>query len=343
MVSNDHIKDSLRGDTQVDNLPVPEKLPLSQKANVIKELTRTVSTNEYGLPNHIYRADMIPANYNELSAQERGEILDIAAQQLEYDQGFPTVASGEPFWGKLPFETTEAYNAFVQYLELTMPEATNANAAEEMMNPNLSANTVVSHNESSRAHTRSPIRQLHILAPIVGIDTASLLSYSYMFYWTQRAQAYDLFLVACHRKRKERLTLELEGQHYKMSSQLLQTSSQILENALAEIANKDYTERDITCEWKMRDVTDVMWKMFQMQRISLGLSPTGGGGKSQSSEAPQNASVEVTLKNIAAEAGIQASVEEKGLDNNTSEQILQDPEALLAAQELIIKLNPKHE
>ncbi len=337
------ITETLRAGKEVKQtqLPAIERLPLNVKASIIKELMEAVPINEYGLPTHIYRTDLIPADFKDLSAQERGEVLDIAAHTLEYDQGFPTVASGEPFWGRLPFEPTELFNMFVNYLDLTTPDDVSVSTLEKLTKRDEDADSL-SVNPTDSTYARSPIRQLHLLSPIEGIDTESLLSYSHMFYWAQRAQAYDLFLVACHRKRKEKLTLELEGQHYAMSTHLLQTSSEILNHALTAIAaGQENEDGNTVVNYKLRDVTDVMWKMFQMQRISLGLSPTGGGSSKQQVEGLQNASVDITLRQIAEEAGIQASAKENNMETAASDAILKDPDMLLEAQNLIIKLNPK--
>lgn len=77
--------------------------------------------------------------------------------------------------------------------------------------------------------------------------------------------------------------------------------------------------------------------MIQLQRISVGASPLGAisGKASGEGTIPQNADLEVIMRTITQQSGV---VINKDTVGDTTKLLLQNPEALHQAQELIIRI-----
>lgn len=289
---------------------------MSPKAQTMKDLCNKIPNNDYGLPEYIYRADLIPA-LDDLSLQESTDYLEMAILELDYSQGFPALTDGEPFWAQLPYEPIEAYKAFIAYLDL--PRAPSQR---------LGTNDGSAHPLGAGDLNKVPVRQLHLLKNIIGETTDKLMSHCYMFYWPQRVRAYDLFIVAIHNKRKEQRLMELEDDHYTTASKFLAYA----EHTLEEI----FTDPD-SVGLKPKEAIDLMVKMIQIQRISVGASPMGAThGKGNNNGIPMHANLEVIMRTIAQQAGIE---NQKDPCEDTTKLLLQDPKALQQAQELIIRMS----
>ena len=269
-------------------------LALTPKAQILKDLLETIPTNDYGLPEYLYRADL-------LDMDESATTQDNAIMMLDYSQGFASLPNGDSLWLQLPYEDPIAYSAFKAYLE--MPRSAD---------PNLSA----------------PVRQLNILKPLTGKSSTELLSWSYMFYWPQRARSYDLFLIASHTKAKEHRMAHVEDSHYNRAQKYIEFAEAHLQDVFSDPEAHDLSPKE---------AFDMMFKMMQIQRLSVGLSPNGAHANKDVNAMPVNASMEMILRTVAKNAGI------IGADNkaatNLTQQLFQDPDSLVQAQELIIKMS----
>jgi len=274
-------------------------IPITEKASIVKYLTSTIPLNDYGLPEYIYRSDFLPLTLDDLDPQEKGDALEAALTELDYSQGYPTLNNGEPFWGRLDCEPSQAYNTFLLYLELPRP--------------------------SQESKVYAPVRQLHILSETAATPTEELLSLSHLFYWPQRARAYDLFIAASHNKQKEQRLMNIEDSHYNKAEHYIQYATQFLDKVFQDPDGGGL---------KPKDAIDLLKLMLSVQRISVGASTGANAGK-QSHTTPAHASLEVTLKTIAAAAGETSRQANAG---DLTKQLLEDPEMLAQAQELIIKM-----
>lgn len=271
-------------------------LTLHPKAQLLKILTDTIPTNDYGLPEYLYRSDLLDI--------EAGSHLDDQAQalmHLDYSQGYPSLPSGEAIWSPLPFEDIHAYDAFKHYME--MPRSTKEGLS-------------------------APIRQLNVLRPLTGKSTTDLLSWSYMHFWPMRARAYDLFVIASHTRAKELRMQEVEDSHYTRAQKYIDYAEVFLEAAFADPESVGLTPKE---------AFDMMFKMMQAQRLSVGLSPNGQHANKEVNQMPVNASMELILRTIARNAGIEGA--DAKISSNITQQLFSDPKALEQAQELIIKMS----
>jgi|GEM_PF-3668252 len=106
------------------------------------------------------------------------EILDSAFIPLSYEEGYPALPSGWPFWERLEFEPEVAHSQFKRYLELGKKEF--------RILPQL-------------ADTEAELAELNL--------------FSSLYYWPVRARCYDLFYQASRKRQRESLIYDLELEH----------------------------------------------------------------------------------------------------------------------------------
>lgn len=296
-----------------DNLPVAAKaaavvLPMSPKAAVMRRINEEIPLNDYGLPEYIYRADMIPLDLSDLDTAERNGFMEQSIIELDYSQGFPTLPSGEPIWGQLPFEPADAHRAFTFYLDMPRIKST----------------------KDGEVNAANAVRQVHAIKDQCGKTTQELLSLAHMFYWQQRALAYDLFITASHNKRREYMLQDVENEHLATAATFIKYAQDFLEQVFGDPEKYDL---------KPREAMDLLVKMIQVQRLSLGASPFGQKSGKSENELPSNAPLEVILRTIVQNSGMANGAKNGGQQvEDLTKQLLQDPENLRAAQELIIRM-----
>jgi hypothetical protein len=280
---------------------------LSPRAVVMRDLNQHIPNTEYHLPAYIFRADMIPAGLHDLSAKDQSQFTEAATLELDYVQGFPTLPDGEPFWSQLPAESPEAYRAFIAYLDMPRQES-DFGGAEGLA---------------------APVRQLHLLKTQLGLPIGTLMSYAVMYYWIPRSKAYDMFILASHSKQKHYRLLEAENNHYRLAGKFLAYAESFLDEVFTD------PER---FELRPNEAINLLMKMVQVQRLSLGVSPMGAHQGNNGSNAPSKAaSLEVILRGIAQESGELAKATQD--DEAAARKLFEDPTILEAAQQLIIQLN----
>lgn len=281
-------------------------LEISPRARNIQAISKNIPKNDYNLPEYFLRADLIPHNLETFTYEDRQNTLSAATVMLDYSQGYPILPNGEPFWSMLPAESPEAFRAFVKYLDCPRD---------------------ISQAEGLAA----PVRQFHMIAKEVGMKTADLLTLAMTYFWTFRAQAYDAYVLAAHTKQKEYKLLDVENMHFKRATKIIESAATLLESKLTSLAgNMD--------EAKLKELLDVMVKMAQLQRISLGASAFGSNTASKDAP-PVGQSIEVHLQQIAKNSGQTGKTIAEGQD--LANEIYDDTETLEQAQQMIIKLNTK--
>jgi hypothetical protein len=204
---------------------------LNSKWQLVKALTPGLPLNEYDLPTYIYRADMLdhriiqysmlnqsPGESGEQSttpstifppAQAPGsnnnvpdpalqleaqKMLDAAIVHLDYPEGFPTYQN-RPFWQRLDFETENAHDAFVSYLELGAK------------------------------------RTMHDLIAYAADD---VLEWFHTYYWQTRVKAFELYRTAFLNKQRVMRMLETEDSHFGQAEKLLKKLGPIFESFTSE-------------------------------------------------------------------------------------------------------------
>lgn len=281
---------------------------IDAKGKIFKRLNETIPLNDYRLPTHLYRADLIPLDIFQYAPFERSEMLNAAAMDLAFTHGYPALDDINPIWDRLPCEPQEAFDAFMIYLEL--PETTNA---------------------------ENPVRFLPLISTMTQIPLEALASHCHVFYWHWRSHAYDLFQVACRRKQRERRIMTVEGYHFAMAENALNKVTKLLDRRLdLELIDAAKAESADEIETKLKDLVDVATKLAQIQRVSVGL-PSGGPSKLDIEvSGRRHEQVGDVFKGIAKDAGHDKPTERRSSDMDA---LLQDPTNLAQIQDMMVRLS----
>lgn len=294
--------------------PIPKGSGLTKpmtKGEVFRTLSQNIPLNQYHLPDHIYRADLIGLDVLELSAKDRLNVLDSASMPVTMEHGYPALNETQPFWEQLPCEPPDAYNAYMTFLEL----------------PEKSA-----HN--------NPIRLLPIIATLTNETLDQIAEWAHQFYWHWRARAYDLFLIACHRKQREQRIMSVEGQHFKQAEGLLAKVQAIAVAKLDQEIRALTTDQDAETDTKLKDLISMVKDLMGIQRISIGLPAAGPSQIDLKLDGPRHTTVDETFKSIAKEGAGEAKPNQRSAEMDA---LLQDPDDLSRVQELLIKMtSPQH-
>lgn len=224
----------------------------ASKGEIIYELSSRIPQNEFGLPIFYLRGDMLPSGTH-LSQHE----VDAAAEGLFYYEGYPTTEKGGSFWNQLPHEPHTEYRLFADYLDQA---------------------------------ALIGVRQLDALAADSGKDLGYLSELSKLYYWGARARAYDMFIVAADRKKREFRMRKMEDGHFLQSEQMF---NKLMDRFRGE--NEDWTD-----ELNAKEAVEVMETLVKIQRMSVGL--VGQHASSTHKDAMPGESSEAIMRQIAQRA-----------------------------------------
>lgn len=285
------------------------------KGDVFKRLNESLPLNEYHLPTHIYAADQVPANIFEYDPRERHDILEAASLEIEFTHGYPAINDITPFWERLPGESDDAYQAFLVFLEL--PE---------------------------KSETNNPVRFLPIIAELAKTSLSTISDWWNVFYWHWRARAYDMFLIACHKKQREMRILSIEGKHFKMADEALQKIQRLaslhidheLKIATEALNAPEFDPEALAAsQVKIKDLIDSMGKLVGIQRISVGLPSSGPSQIDVKYDGPRNADERDTLREVAKNSHREQATSRRTED---MDRLLENPDDLNQIQEMMIRL-----
>ena len=273
---------------------------LAPRVVVMSKLMSDLPLNELGLPNYLYRTDLVPPTLfdDDINEGERFSILNAATYGLDYSEGYPCQMDGTPMWSQMIFEPTASYSLFLKYIGAVTAE-------------------------DSDGILTSPIRTLSALATLTGLKEVRLRELSYLYYWPLRAKAHDLFMLANFQKQRERRALFIEDDHYRKASKWIKKA----EKRLEEI----FEDEDLLYDMKPKEVFNMLKELMTIQRVSVGLP---ANGPADGVAGTQNANLDTLLKVLAKSSGEVARV----ADNQGAllDAFLDDPEKLASLQQMII-------
>ena len=248
---------------------------------------------------------------------------------LSYDEGFPTLPSGRPFWEQLEFEPLNAYNAFRAYLAQGRTGARQLFTLDDFLNKQQAADEKAKENDD----IDDPLCDPNLYDPTaIHVDTINanigaiqaLTEFFHLYYWNLRSRSYDLFRAVVARRTREERALSIESTHYIRAEALL--------NRLYMAMNDDEFFDQLT----PKAMIDLYKELTRVMRISSGLPGSGP----LENQAPQQTSVELILREAS-----QGYIADDGKGNEADyarhvrDSILSDPKMAHAAQELIIRMN----
>ncbi len=282
------------------SVAVPVKVV--NRIQVFRSISSKVPLNDYGLPKLVYRPDLIPEDLFYKDDQEKAQLLDIASVEILYREGFPTFEDGASFWSQMPFEPDDSYFAFQKYMDLGNTQGVRRLEAL--------------YEQNSGEHVGNPLA----------------LSEFFTYYtWGPRCKAFDLFSAAAYQKLRERRVQSTTNQHFLEAERLLTVVKGYFEKVSEETGELEFLE-----ELTPKVALDMLTKLVQIQRISLGI-PAHGLSGGEAGVAPPNAEVSVVLKTIA-KAGLDPEASQSNLGSYDIEMILGDPETATLAQQLIVQI-----
>jgi hypothetical protein len=280
------------------------------KGALFRKINQKLATNHLGIPDYIYRADLLPANLVDYSLKAQGQLLSAAAVPLTFEHGYPAFDEHTPFWSQFPYEPPDAFDAFIQFLEL--PE---------------------------KSRSENPVRLLPSIALLVDIPLEEVIEWCHLYYWHFRARAYDLFIITCRQKQREQRMLTMEGAHYDLAERALQKVTRMLDKKLDQVLATMGTDDEMFDETKLKDLTNITDTLVRIQRVSQGLPATGplaanlGGAL-----APKHSTVEDSMRHInKTSATTDGNGDGHGGLSAEMDEVLQDPEMLETLQDLITR------
>lgn len=238
---------------------------------MFQSLVDQIPRDSNGFLTYFINNSMIPSNYANRTPENREKILKSAKIDISNLEGYPTFQFHKPIWENLPHEPESYYLAYRAY----------------MLSP-----------------ARSLQEALDTLPP--GFTPYTLKEAYILFFWRERAKAYDLYMpVAASRLRDQRL-LQLEDNHYRLSEKLLITLTEEIQNRAKEQQNRPW--QGLTSA----DLIKSLVTAAELQRTSLGLPAKGPKTNDQGYIPPINSGIDRSIR----EASINYTGE---LPHNTSQ------------------------
>lgn len=288
---------------------------VSYRAGLIQKASQRLPMTAEGLPVGFYRVDLLP-QVRPKDAAEEMLALKNAYVDLSFEQSFPTLNDGKPYWFKLDFEPGFAYGCFQVYLELIdcgPRELTTLSINEELLR--LAAQV---HGLNGDGERFAPKR-------LYGI----LLEYSNLYSWRYRAKAHDIYKEAAFRHQRLRRQANTEDNHYEMAVSYIR---KLKDNVL--------DKPDFFDKLKPRDALDMLHKLVNIQRISAGLP---AGGPLSMKEASDDTSFEMIMRTLTQKVGQSAAgniYDQQGanVSRDVLQSVLEDKDAASMLQEVVIRV-----
>ena len=255
------------------------------RGDIIYHMNQYIPQNEFGLPIFFLRSDLLHGGH--LTQDE----VDAASVGLFYYEGFPTLENGSSFWNQLPHEPFQRYVLFQAYLD---------QAAD------------------------IGIRQLDLLSSEGKCTIEELSDISREFYWSARARAYDLFIVAAEAKKRQHRIRKMENSHFVETGKLF---DKLLGRFAGE--NEDWID-----ELNAKEAVEVLEALVKIQRMSVGL--TGQHASSTARDFGPADSSETMIRKLAQGAGVGGG----GADKFAAQlqHLLENPEEGAILQAAVIKI-----
>lgn len=297
---------SMLADPGTPNTSTPAKYspsPYSNRERVFESLCNDIPTNSYDLPEHFYRADLIPANLQAIHPSQRFPILQAARLEITYREGFPTFLDGTPIWGRMEYEDAETHTLFELYLAQINDKG---------------------------------YRQLSELTLDNGTTVKNLHEFFTYYFWAARAKAYDLFKAAVARKLRERRMAQIEDRHFLSSEKYLNI---LEENESIIFSDEKLNELSPLDAIKMFEKLS----NIQRTALGLNGKPSNGEANGASPpNASLEVTLRSIARGASQGEDAGPGQDASRQDRSRALQLLLDsPDTAALAQELIIKMNQK--
>jgi hypothetical protein len=206
----------------------------SEFLKLFMRLVEETPTDQNGFLLYLIDHCVLPEDILDRDEKTQQELFELAKIQVDNSEGYPAFDFAMPLWNKLPHEPDSYYQAFRIYMS---HPGRDLSEAQERITP--------------------------------GFDRLTIKEAYVLYYWHERAKAYDIYRpVAASRLKDQRLLL-MEDTHYQMSDHLLKTLA-------SEIDFR--SEAQEKRPWKGLSSAELIKSMTmaaELQRTSLGLPAKG--------------------------------------------------------------------
>jgi len=293
-----------------DYEPANQPLPMDPSTLLLEgTTTEDPSVSEFSLTSvpqeeepKIYRIAGFPAR-----------ALHGAFMPLQFDEGFPAFDNGQPFWSRLDYEPSDAFEAFQKYLQMSLGRASTIEGTGEDEEYD-GSDATGTRNISTLASNLFPDNQLLLM-------TQKFQEYYHLYYWGMRAHAYDLYRIAQYRTQQELRAVETQDEHYVQTRRLRHRLMQYMND-----------EEDFWDMMTPKTGIDMFKTITSLERVSAGL-PAGGP---IADDTKRGQPFEVTMRTVAqTNRRVESNVISE--EGEVLDKALEDPNATEILQELIIK------
>jgi len=323
----------------------------------IRALASEIPLNDFGLPTGIYRTDLLPyhdykphnphntpkalpmlavdaidhtdvLNEVDLTSLTTPDVYRIAGfpaqslhgafMPLQFDEGYPAFENGQPFWTRLEYEPSDAYEAFQRYLQMSLGKPGTQPEYDDEDGEYDGTEASGMRSISALATDMFPNQRLLQMTQV-------FQEYYHLYYWGMRAHAYDLYRIAQHRTQQELRMVETQDEHYMASRRLRHRLMQYMNN-----------EEEFWDMMTPKTGIDMFKTITSLERISAGMP--AGGPINEAAEANRGKPFEVTMRTVAqTNRRIGDSSKIISEEGEVLDRALEDPNATEVLQELIIR------
>lgn len=312
--------------------PTGPQSRLSPKADLIRKASARIPLTAEGIPVGFYRADFLdPPKVGETGEAEgfQADQIDQPAniqQQLStawvdlgFEQGYPTLPDGRPFWMKMAHEPGLCYAIFNLFLELDKigPRELHMLAKHEEV-----VNIFRSHNGNASLS----------LAELEQEILTTTYEWYNLYCWKSRSVAHDLFKEAAHRHTRIRRAMSMEDYHYT-------TADRILRKIVTYMDGEDFVK-----DLNAKSAIDAFKHLVAIQRVSVGL-PSSGPPDLKVQEA-QETQFEMILRQIGSKREKGLTIDPltgggMGHPVDSMSEFYDDPNMASMMQELIVRVTER--
>jgi hypothetical protein len=300
---------------------------------LFEQLTRNLPLNDFGLPDYIYRTDLIDIE----AVKEAIDIIKLSAKGPQQAKPSNTIggvvlkSAGSKLAGKLEEKHEEKKDELKAKTDLALKMLAAAQVRLDYhegfptlpdgmpMWGTLPAEPMEAYHAFTEYMELPGNRHVHLLTTYPLED---LLQWIHMYYWQFRCKSFDLFRVAHAQKLRQKRLLNSEDNHYVIADKMIKA----LQPALDGIS-----EDDLMALAPAEKIL-LMEKAIKLQRLALGLPMNGGPTPEDARKViPQH----VLIQQIN-QPGVITTAKD-GVDSYSA--LHDDPDMLEKAQELILHMN----
>lgn len=264
---------------------------------MFNKLVNETPRDDNGFLTYFLDAAHIPPDFTSRAPAQKDAFLDTAKVKLSTTEGYPAFDFTHPTWNQLPHEPDTYYFAF-------------------------------------RAYCMSPARSLeearNQLPP--GFTPYTLEEAYYLFYWRERAKAFDILRPVAAARLKDQRIMLMEDSHYVISNRILETLTEEIEKRYKENEERPWQGMDA------KDIVKSITTVAEMQRTALGLPAKGprqpdmtGGYIPQPASAGMDRGIRQATQNYLGTTDIQQTQHEV-MQKQLQEALAHSPESVEALQ-----------